>query len=806
MRARSLLPVVALLACACRGGSVPEARPAAEPAAIASTAVAVGDAGAPADAGVDVEAGLPRLAVVLDDPRLAAARERERAHDWSAAARAVDQARVGAALDAPHACTWAYLAGRLYLEAGEPSEAVVAFQAALGTGGDAGGGYVLRPYAALRLAQALVRAGRPAEATELARSVEDDVAAHDEARLALADAYVGKGTRADALPVWRALLAASPHGLRWADSSLQLAGALLDGVDGPPRAHAQEALDLTTRVVVEAPMVGEKPDVTALRGRASAALGQASPPALTPEERARQAQAWLDASQPKKAAEVADALLKALPQSDTQHRDAACKVATVRARAVPHGKSAVAADAWGAAIARCTDDEALATALYYGGKASVSAHRNPEALERFARIEKSLPSNHLADDARFRAAQVVLDQGNEAESLAMLESVADAYPDGDMKGESLFRVALSRLAKGDTGGAGAELDRIVAMSAGEASVDASGRAAYFRARVAELRGDASDARARYASIVAEHPLSYYMLEAYGRLRATGDATARSAIDGAVSREDKGPFLTTPHPELASLAFERFKGLLEVGELDAARREATEGKLVADGVDPEVLWSIGWLYDRAGIPEWGHALARSRLLDFRAHWPAGRWRVAWQVAFPQAWGDLVSSESSTAGIPAPLTWAIMREESAFNPDARSAANAIGLMQLMSGTAGQLAHGTPLVVDDTSLRRPDVSIPLGARLLASLRASFSANPALAIAAYNSGSGAVRRWLGERGGDDFDVFVERIPFEETRNYLKHVLSSEAAYAYLYAPKTLDELLALPQRAAGGEPVASP
>jgi soluble lytic murein transglycosylase len=149
---------------------------------------------------------------------------------------------------------------------------------------------------------------------------------------------------------------------------------------------------------------------------------------------------------------------------------------------------------------------------------------------------------------------------------------------------------------------------------------------------------------------------------------------------------------------------------------------------------------------------------------------------------------------------------MREESAFNPDAHSVANAIGLMQLIGGTARMMARGTPLAFDDVSLRRPEVSIALGAKLLASLRTSFAGNPALAIAAYNSGSGSVHRWLGERGGDDFDVFVERIPFDETRNYLKRVLASEAAYAFLYAPKTLDELLALPQRASGDSTPASP
>ena len=146
----------------------------------------------------------------------------------------------------------------------------------------------------------------------------------------------------------------------------------------------------------------------------------------------------------------------------------------------------------------------------------------------------------------------------------------------------------------------------------------------------------------------------------------------------------------------------------------------------------------------------------------------------------------------------LAWAVMREESAFDPDARSAASAIGLMQLIAPTARLVARDTPWPWDELSLHRPDVSIALGARLLASLRGSFPIHPALAIAAYNSGGGAVRRWLQARGTDAFDVFVERIPFDETRAYVKRVLASEAAYAYLYDPANIEELFAVPATAA--------
>jgi soluble lytic murein transglycosylase len=67
---------------------------------------------------------------------------------------------------------------------------------------------------------------------------------------------------------------------------------------------------------------------------------------------------------------------------------------------------------------------------------------------------------------------------------------------------------------------------------------------------------------------------------------------------------------------------------------------------------------------------------------------------------------------------------------------------------------------------------------------------------MAAYNGGSGAVSRWMSSRSTDDVDLFVEQIPFEETRNYVKRVTMSEAAYAYLYDPDIFRQLVALPLR----------
>ncbi len=792
-------------ACACRAGGSPEARPPAKSSTALAALPPVSEGGvAPAeDAGAAVDEGLPRMAVVLDDPRLQAARELDGDRDESAAAREVDRVLSGTSLDAMGECAWSYVSGRLHLAAGEASDAALAFERAA-TRDDAGAPCPLASYALLREAQALGRLGRYDDALAAARAVGADVAARDEAKAVLAEALAADGDRASAVPLWRAMMPAEgahPATSRWTDVAVRLAGALLDGADGSPRAHAAEALDLATRVMVESPTTIERLDVLGLRARAATLAGRPLPP-LTLDERVRQAQAWLDASQPKRAREVAETVLKAVRTGDKSHLETACKAAIVAAQATPHGHVDAQADAWGAAIVRCEGDDTLPVALYSGGKASASAQRHDEAIARFARVEALFPKHRLADDARLRGALVVHDAGDEPRSLAMLESLPDAYPEGDMRGEALFRIALAKLVAGDLDAARAPLDRCLAVAQEDRGPGSAGRAAYFRARLAELSGETSDAKARYASLIADEPLSYYMLLAYARLHAIDAGLARSTREALVAREPSGPFLTHDHPEFASPAFDRFVSLLEVGEIDSARRDAGAAGLLADGVDAEVLWTIAWLYDRAGAPELGHAFARGRLLDFRAHWPAGRWRLAWEAAFPRPWAPAVMSESESSHVPAALTWAIMREESAFNPEAHSVANAIGLMQLLVGTARQVARSTPLPWDEDSLRRPPVAIALGTRLLGSLRASFPGRPGLAIAAYNGGAGSVRRWLADRGTDDFDVFVERIPFDETRAYVKRVLASEAAYAYLYAPADLEDVLSLPAGPVGRDP----
>lgn len=723
-------------------------------------------------------AGIPSLRVLLDEPSLSRAKEAERNKDYAAAARAVREARPQG-LTASEACAWDYVEGRLLAAAGAP-DAIAAFERAENAA------CPLADYARLRGAQALARAGRADDAIAKAKAVSEDIAVRDEAKLVIAESLAEKNDRAGALPLWRAWLTANPRGARWVDTSVRIANALLDGVDGPAEEHAREAFDLATKVVVEGPKLADTAGAVQARARAAALLKVDA--ALTEDERARQAQAWLEANEPQRAFDLASALVAG------SKGNVACKAAITRAQAAAKVKS-IKVDAWSDAVNACEKDEDLVRALFSGARAR-SGKDPKRAIEWYARLEKLFPSHRLADDARFRAALVLAgtnEEGSEERSEEMLRSLPDAYPTGDMRAEAIFRVALAKMQRGQWKEAQPLLDRVMEIAPDDRFYATAGRALYFRGRAAELTGDEEGARSRYKRVVESYPLTFYMLLAHARLAKSDPAGTKRFFEETVARDKEGSFPSREHAIFATPSFVRGLRLLEVGEIDAARREIAASGALAEGADPEVVWTVGALYNQAGAPEIGHAVMRGKHAEFAAHYPEGRWRTAWEVAYPRAYEPLVVKACEKNALPRPVAWGIMREESNFWVEAKSPSNAYGLMQLIVPTAKWVAAGTGLGSDEASLKKADVSIELGTRLLSQLRQRHG-HPVLAIAAYNAGSGAADRWLKAPLSNDVDLFVDLIPYEETRNYVKRVLYTQAAYAYLYDDASLAETLALP------------
>jgi len=150
------------------------------------------------------------------------------------------------------------------------------------------------------------------------------------------------------------------------------------------------------------------------------------------------------------------------------------------------------------------------------------------------------------------------------------------------------------------------------------------------------------------------------------------------------------------------------------------------------------------------------------------------RAFWEMFYPFAWRDEVRDAAQRRGIDPHLVAAVVREESSYYPRATSRAGARGLMQLMPATARLMAPGS-------DLEDPGVNIELGTRFLAGLMREFN-DPRLALAAYNAGPNRVRQWLSTRPSDDIEAFVEQIPFDETRLYVKKVVLSWEEYRRIY------------------------
>lgn len=172
-------------------------------------------------------------------------------------------------------------------------------------------------------------------------------------------------------------------------------------------------------------------------------------------------------------------------------------------------------------------------------------------------------------------------------------------------------------------------------------------------------------------------------------------------------------------------------------------------------------SLGW-YDRAV-----YTFAQGDDLHF------------YTLRFPLARREQIVRAAHGAGIDPAWAYAIIRAESAWTTDAHSGADAWGLMQLLPGTAAQLAKRNKVRYGGTrDLLDPDTNIMLGTRYLGDMAQRYDGSPWLASAAYNAGVDPVGRWIEARDALEPDFFIETIPYKETREYVSRVLAFSVIY----------------------------
>jgi soluble lytic murein transglycosylase len=806
-----LVAVVASLAGACGCEDVPRGQgafcppqcpPAAKVAPAGAPAAFFGSASSAAAAPPpDPNAWNPlEVKSILEDPRLGAAKNEVDAERYAKGADLLAAALAALPPNDPLRGAWLYQLGKLRALGGNPTGAAKAFEEAAALGGP------LVDFAHLEAARWLVGAGQFEAAIAHAKQIGDDPALGAATDLALADAYTGKNDAENTAARLRSYLGRERHPAQWVAISLRLAGNLLQR---PSEAHAEEAIALARKVADESPGGAGSGAAKDVEKQALATLSFDKRKAFehpSSDDLLKRARNLLGSQQSKEALAVAAKML-ALPKG--KKGAFACDAHLVKADALKNlRKKPEAAEAYLAAVDACAGETQRAEALFNAGRMLGQSGRTTEGMQRYTVLEKEFPKHRLADDARLKGAIGALDTNDEARFSEMLGKMADDYPDGDMVTDGQVLLALHRLGKNDGAGAAAVLEKALVRAPHEHAYFAAGRLGYYLARAHLAMGDTARADAELAKVIVDNPLSFYMALAYARLADKNRALADKAVSDAIAKEPRGAFTLPKGAWLESPIFGRALELAKQGEAKAVKGELDRLGFSTRTASREVMWAGVFLLSKAGSPTMSHALLRSanaseapragELAEWLDHYPVGAWQAPWELAFPRPFEGVVAPAAKAANLPEAWAHAIMREESAFDARVVSPAKAFGLMQLIIPTAKRVGGQIGLSPDEESLKHPEVNVPIGCKYLASLRAAFPDNPLLAIPGYNAGGGAPRKWIGERPNDDFDLWIERIPYEETRNYTKRVLVSLLAYEVLYARDRPSEVLKMPLAAS--------
>ena len=368
--------------------------------------------------------------------------------------------------------------------------------------------------------------------------------------------------------------------------------------------------------------------------------------------------------------------------------------------------------------------------------------------------------------ASAEALDVVFFQADDHHDAGRLAQAADRYRRVVSMSPSADRAGLARMRWGQIHFSNGELEAAAEVYKGYLTEFPDGRrweeASFWGARAARGVGDTAWADAATARLRKESPLSYYV--------AVG-ADPEDVLDAL----PEGGAL----PDPGWLSWElQVVALLEEAGLDEGAAAHAETLAAAVWESDDVLLRLATAFVREGRPRDGINLG----------WELRRRGRAWdrallKVVFPFPHSDLVRARAGDLELDPYLLAAIVRQESAFQADVVSPAGAVGLMQVMPATGGELARRVgPRRFRPAFLSVPELNVHLGTAYLADLLRRYDGDVPLVLSAYNAGPTRANRWRRLPQAGDPLRFTERIPFRETRNYVKNVTRNRVLYRWLH------------------------
>ncbi len=408
-------------------------------------------------------------------------------------------------------------------------------------------------------------------------------------------------------------------------------------------------------------------------------------------------------------------------------------------------------------------------ALYRLAEIYWNRDENEKALEYFTQLRDRYARNSFNDPAYLASARIYESLGRPDDAARLYRDFGKRFPDSPQREEAQWRLAWVHYLRRD-------YDRAYSAFGSLAADKGDGRyktgALFWQARAAQKTARADEAQRIFLQILNAQEESYYKGPALRWLEKMGvaveDKKAASpdlAPGTAPSFSVDQSFHLSRAQELARLSLNQ----LAIAELDEIRNSIQD--------DLPAKLALMREYGRNGA--YGRSVALANQMTLPSD-ELNRYR------FPLAFWETIRKIAAESALDPYLVLALIRQESIFDPRALSPASAFGLMQLLPSTAVRAAAQLGLAPPQPpELYKPELNLTLGIHYLKELLQRYANDPVKAIAAYNAGENAVARWEKQIAAEDREEFIERIPYRETRLYVKLVLRNHRIYRKIYEAK---------------------
>ena len=405
---------------------------------------------------------------------------------------------------------------------------------------------------------------------------------------------------------------------------------------------------------------------------------------------------------------------------------------------------------------------------YYLARSYMRAEDYDAARAAWADFAAAHPRDDRVHEATYYLGWLFLDREQFAESLPGLEEYVDDFPRGARTDRARWYLGWAHFRLGNWSTARQHFARL----AGRSGYLLGAKGQYWEARCFQEEGRTEDAAAAFRALAERYAFTYYGLMARIALEEPPLPTRAFSIpewpmDLLLRLEDQSAQLGSLRQLI--LHASAFRSLRY---LDTEHPQST--------VDTEHTRVL--IRQAAGLAHPDFATMSSRNGSRLRELPTDRTLLDWLRTFPRPFDHRVTEAGAQFNVDPLLVWSHMQIESHYNPRLISYADAMGLLQVIQKTGQRIALALEETYVEGMLMEPGINIRYGTWYLGALLREFNGQVPLAITAYNSGAHAMHRWVEENSDLPFDAFVEEIPYDQSREYLKRVIGIYAHYLYLY------------------------